>query len=251
MPKYVVDADGEIVDDPITLEPIPEEFAVELNSKTYDARSLMDMVRSGIDTVPHSRRKLTERNLRAIRSHFKEEAFRQAVMDDDVAEAERIAREAPRVVASSAGALLLHIAVERGSVRMASLLLNHGANPNVRDEDGMTPLHALFFQADPPLTPRTANAIADRLVMAGAAVNARASDGRTPLYYAVTYYARTGSIRPVEILVNAGARVSRDVLGNSEFSVVRLLDDAKRKALLKILAPNALSKLRYAFLWRR
>lgn len=249
MPKYVVDADGEIVDDPITLEPIPEEFAVELNSKTYDARSLMTMVRSGIDTVPHSRRTLTERNLRAIRSHFKEEAFRQAVMDDDVAEAERLARETPRVVASAAGALL-HVAVERGSVRMTSLLLDHGANPNVRDEDGMTPLHALFFHADPPLPPRTANAIADRLVMAGAAVNARASDGRTPLYYAVTYCARTGSIRPVEILVNAGARVSRDVLGNSEFSVVRLLDDAKRRALLKILAPNALAKLRYAFLWR-
>jgi len=243
--KYVVGADGEVVDDPITLEPIPEEYAVQLNSKTYDARSLMTMVRSGIDTVPHSRRKMTERNLRAIRSHFKEEAFRQAVMDGDVAEADRIATETPRVVASASAGALLHLAVERGNVRMTGLLLDHGANPNAKDPDGMTPLHALFLQDDPPASPRAANAIADRLVMAGAAVNARAADGRTPLYYAVTYYARTGSIRPVEILVRAGARVSKDVLGSSEFSVVRLLDDAKRKALLKILAPSAFSKLRY------
>ena len=43
------------------------------------------------------------------------------------------------VLHNSSGRTLLHVVVEMGGIRAVRLLLEHGADVNVRDKDGRTP----------------------------------------------------------------------------------------------------------------
>ena len=86
---------------------------------------------------------------------------------------------------------------------MVSALLAAGANPNVRDEDGVAPLH-LTARATSPETARL-------LLGAGANANARDEDSRTPLHRA----ALRGSPEMVTVLLGGGANPKvRDGDGN-------------------------------------
>jgi len=67
--NFVKNAYGKNVTDPISYEPIPKKYAMELNTQMYNARELKKWVnqRTGMShTVPHSRRPLTQDNLRKI-----------------------------------------------------------------------------------------------------------------------------------------------------------------------------------------
>jgi ankyrin repeat protein len=110
----------------------------------------------------------------------------------------------------------LHWAVEVGNRKLVRLLLEHGANPNVADEDGDTPLHYLLswrskmdlatleallqYGADPNKVNADGETVLfslslDRkfrqwpeairnLVQSGADVNRKSPDGDTPLHHA-------------------------------------------------------------------
>jgi ankyrin repeat protein len=47
-------------------------------------------------------------------------------------------------IVTAEGKALLHFAAERDRLDILRLLLRKGANPNLQDEDGKTPLHYAF-----------------------------------------------------------------------------------------------------------
>ncbi|HLH52786.1 MAG TPA: ankyrin repeat domain-containing protein [Verrucomicrobiae bacterium] len=61
--------------------------------------------------------------------------------------------------------------------RVAEILLAHGADPNIAEPDGFTPLHAAGQHGD--------SAVINALIEKGARVNAQLPSGLTPLYLAV------------------------------------------------------------------
>jgi ankyrin repeat protein len=70
----------------------------------------------------------------------------------------------------------LFSATAAGRADIARLLLESGANPNLRAENGLTALHAAAVSGDVELT---------KLLLAhGADIHARANDGKTPLDFA-------------------------------------------------------------------
>jgi uncharacterized protein len=71
----------------------------------------------------------------------------------------------------------LHGAVVRGDADIAKLLLDHGADPNARQESGFLPLHEAAANGK--------EAIARLLVERGAKVDAAADDGKTAYDLAV------------------------------------------------------------------
>lgn len=87
-------------------------------------------------------------------------------------------------------------AVTLGYLDEVQLLLEHGANPDFKDNDGESPLHVAAFNGD-------ANIVRVLLDM-GAAVDAQATDGKTPLMCA----SQSGSADCVELLLSGGANVA-------------------------------------------
>lgn len=98
----------------------------------------------------------------------------------------------------------LQAALLAGQLATARLLLDHGADPLVRQAHGFTPLHeaALLGRRD----------LIDLLLTAGAEINARADDGRTALTEAVrgkhdelAAYLRSRGARGAEITADLRA----------------------------------------------
>ena len=81
----------------------------------------------------------------------------------------------------------LHVAMELGSSKVAQILLEHGAEPNVVNKDGQTPLHRAFKpQFDSKNDAEILIASATHLLLQrGADVNAQDKDHTTPLFLAI------------------------------------------------------------------
>jgi len=98
----------------------------------------------------------------------------------------------------------LHAAAHKGHFQIAEYLIKHGANVNVKDEDGYTPLHNTahsFLKGSPPKrTEADRNRIAALLLEYGATVNATINHGETPLHEA----ALTNNIGLVQLLLENG-----------------------------------------------
>ena len=69
----------------------------------------------------------------------------------------------------------LHIAAQNGYLEIVELLLEHGANPNVQDNDGRTPLHYAVENCHVD--------VARVLLDHGADPTIRDNEGMTPLDY--------------------------------------------------------------------
>lgn len=74
------------------------------------------------------------------------------------------------------GETALHWAVSRRHVEIVTMLLDAGANPNVPDNDGYTPLHDVAEMGDCP----PARTMLEALLTAGADLNRQEKNGRTP-----------------------------------------------------------------------
>ncbi len=101
---------------------------------------------------------------------------------------------APAALAQdTAAAADLHKAARSGDVALIQARLRQGVNPNVRDQEGRTPL------MDAVVTEQVAAMRA--LISGGADVNVRARDGQTPLIEA----AGEGRLDAARVLVASGA----------------------------------------------
>ncbi len=127
--------------------------------------------------------------------------FLQAVKDREGTDAtEMLAQPGTTVVNSrdvSSGETGLHITVDRRDLTWTKFLLQEGANPNIADNRGRTPLIAAaeinFIEG------------VEALIDAGARVDTGNQTGETPLIAAV--HAR--NIELIEVLVKAGADPDR------------------------------------------
>ena len=87
---FTTDSDGQLVRNTISTSPIPHRYFIEFDHQPYDARHLMTWIetRAGhLRTVPHSRRLLTDSEVRQIQQRVNPAAFErqrviQAFLDD-------------------------------------------------------------------------------------------------------------------------------------------------------------------------
>jgi ankyrin repeat protein len=105
---------------------------------------------------------------------------------------------------ASAYAEDLFMAVKAGKSGRIEALIGRGANPNVRDAEGMTPLHYAAYRGDV--------AIGEALLRGGADPNAKDSLGMTPLH-AAAFEGRADFVKAL-LLGNAFAS-ARDAAGNT------------------------------------
>ena len=111
----------------------------------------------------------------------------------------------------SSGRTAMHIAVDRRDIVWLVYLANQRANPNIADNDGVTPLMRAsrigFFEG------------VEALVKAGAQVDTPSDTGETPLISAVL----RGDTQMMRILLGAGANPDRtDNSGRSARDYARL-----------------------------
>jgi ankyrin repeat protein len=118
----------------------------------------------------------------------------ELLRDGDPRAFQRLLSEEPRIarLKGPGGSTPLMYAVLYGDADAVRLLLDNGADPNVRNEAGAS---ALMWAADDLEKTRL-------LLRRGADVNARSDDGRTALAIAAS---RFGSLAVVRILLDAGA----------------------------------------------
>jgi cytohesin len=90
------------------------------------------------------------------------------------------------------GFTLLHYAAMDGRHEIAKLLLEHGADPNIQDNNGRTPLHWAAWKGHLE--------VVELLLEHGADPNVQDYGGMTPLHYAAT-----GHLEVVELLLEHGA----------------------------------------------
>lgn len=103
------------------------------------------------------------------------------------------------------GSTALSIAAQTDKVSITGTLIDRGADPDVADDFGHTPLHIVarfpFMRSSEPRTE-----IAKLLIKAGADVNAIDTRGRTPLHAALETLRSMGvNVEVVRMLVDAGA----------------------------------------------
>src|SRR6266849_2965541 len=94
----------------------------------------------------------------------------------------------------------LHAASAKGYLKVASLLLRNGADPDSRDHLGRVPLHRVSQGGQLVMT-KSSLEIARLLVNSGADVNVTDDEGCTPLHVA----ARSGYREIAELLLGSGA----------------------------------------------
>lgn len=90
----------------------------------------------------------------------------------------------------------LHIAIMANSLNIARLLIEKGADPNIKTEDGTSPLHVAIAKGNLE--------IVKLLIEYGADVNSRKDDGVTPLHSAAWF----GQIDIAKLLIDHGADVN-------------------------------------------
>ena len=101
----------------------------------------------------------------------------------------------------------LHLASYHGGFKVVRLLLNHGADTNMRNENGRTPLHGALVEMTDDLEDCYFDAVRS-LLEHGADVHAVDHDHVTPLHVA----SQSGSVKAARLLLRHGADV--DALDN-------------------------------------
>ncbi|HZS10079.1 MAG TPA: ankyrin repeat domain-containing protein [Blastocatellia bacterium] len=149
----------------------------------------------------------------------------QALRDGDGSAFRKLARTENKIgnLRGMGGTTPLMQAALYGDAQAVRLLLEQGADPNLRNDAGAT---ALMWAVDDPEKTRL-------LIEHGANVNARSDDGRTPLLIAAEQFSNSGVIK---LLLERGADLSAKSPNNLGYATV--LSEAARTgdlALLRLL----------------
>lgn len=129
-------------------------------------------------------------------------------------------RQTPLATACISTAFALH--GQQGILTTLELLLEHGADPTIPDEQGLTPLHVLMLQLCESLE---ITSFVDVLVRRGASLNARDDMLRTPAHYASYATAHGNWPRKLEELRSLGADVNlQDAEGFTAVHVTAIRD---------------------------
>ena len=129
-------------------------------------------------------------------------------------------RQTPLATACLSTAFALH--GQEGILITLELLLEHGADHRIPDEQGLTPLHVLMLQLCDSIDIAT---FVDVLVRRGVSLNARDDMLRTPVHYASYATAHGNWPRKLEKLMSLGADVNlQDVEGFTAVHVTTIRD---------------------------
>uniref|UniRef100_A0A2C9JL08 Uncharacterized protein n=1 Tax=Biomphalaria glabrata TaxID=6526 RepID=A0A2C9JL08_BIOGL len=123
------------------------------------------------------------------------------------------------------GNTALHEAANSGNIRALTVLLKHGANVNVQDTIGCSPLHGIFISSE----------IIRALLGHNADVHIEDSEGNTPLLIASTFDDNKDA---VELLVAAGSRVNH-TNHDGMSSLMIAVENLNESVMLSLLKANA------------
>ncbi len=129
--------------------------------------------------------------------------FFQAVLDDNVTEAEQLLAEQPElaVIQSSFGDTAIHYAARDGRIKMLEALLRNGVTVKQKNRHKQTALHSAAMSGN--------LAAIDYLIARGAIIDKRDSDDNTALHYAIKH----GHGEAVIKLIGKGANPALDCGG--------------------------------------
>jgi uncharacterized protein len=149
-------------------------------------------------------------------------------------------------VKDSQGRTVLEIAIVWCLPQIVKLLLLHSADPNLRDRNGVTPLMKtaiLGIQDARPMLDKLQ--IIVHLLDSGAEINAQAPDGKTALMYGVG----NARIEIVELLVSSGASLSiTDHQGNQAIDIIgQGVTKQQQTYLQEILTQPHLNLIKYQY----
>ena len=140
-------------------------------------------------------------------------------------------------------------AVQLGEINMITLLINYGADVNLANVNGTTPIHLVLQSTGTGNGSRGIRdnrlAILEILIKKGADLNAKANNGWTPLVWAISGYdeyddvrigeqLRQSRIKCVEMLIKAGADVNAKTNeGETPLSIAKRKQNNEMIALLR------------------
>jgi len=141
------------------------------------------------------------------------------------------------------GRNILHLAVIKYHTDLVSALLKAGADPNVKDFEGKTPLHYAVITARKRF-PNTAIIIA--LLKAGANPNLQDNNGNTPLHYtfAKNFYLEKFKVKNTKVLLSNGANPNiKNKKGETPFTdfLSRLPEDKEKAKRYELTNGNLLN----------